>query len=34
MGRKHTLFQNAIIKKNTIKNINIYRSLATIVQQL
>ena len=32
--RKRTLFRNAIIEKNTIKNINIYRSRATIVQQL
>jgi len=32
MGRKRTLFRNAIIEKNTVKNINIYRSLATIVQ--
>ena len=31
-GRKRTLFQNAIIEKNTIKIINIYQSLATIVQ--
>jgi len=30
-GRKRTLFQNAIIEKNTIKNI---RFLTTIVQQL
>ena len=33
-GRKRLLFRNAIIEINMIKSINIYRSLAAIVQQL
>ena len=31
LGRNRTLFQNAIIEKNMIKNIDIYHSLAAVV---
>jgi len=33
-GRKRLLLWNAMIEINTVKSINIYQSLAAIVQQL